>query len=345
MMNASSSLHIGSRVLSPPSTSSSSVRDTAAFSSLPRHGGWRARGRAQRLPLPARAPSLLLQQQERSGRGALVAGAAGAGSGSGSGSGSQAYRFKYIYDPAGPDAAALDPRQRRARQRDALAAPLGERDRAAAGSGSGGPGAGGDAGALATSWGDAPVDPQQLWGADGGGAGSVALPNPHAQRFRIRQAPLPVPVSFPGSDYWEVEALRDYSRDWPRLARAPGGGWALRRGFLAPLADPKLVPFFFYKGLEQVRYSVSDRAFQLLFAALYSAAHAALFALLWASDPLLSAAAALNWARGSLSPAKWALLLALAFTGRVWIYWLVQAGRLVDMTLARVAPPVRRFFW
>lgn len=66
------------------------------------------------------------------------------------------------------------------------------------------------------------------------------------------QVPVPVPVSFPGSDFWEVEILRDYSKDWPRLEKMDDGQWRLRRGFLAPLQDPKLVPFFFYRGLEQV---------------------------------------------------------------------------------------------
>jgi hypothetical protein len=77
-------------------------------------------------------------------------------------------------------------------------------------------------------------------------------------------------MSFPGSDFWHVEILQDYSKQWPALVRTEDGGWFFRRGFLGPVADPKLVPFFFYRGLEQVRYTVGDRAFQALFAAVYT---------------------------------------------------------------------------
>jgi hypothetical protein len=61
-----------------------------------------------------------------------------------------------------------------------------------------------------------------------------------------------VPISFPGSDYWQVEILRDYSKDWPALTRTEDG-WRFRPGFLSPVADPKLAPFFVYKGIEHVR--------------------------------------------------------------------------------------------
>ncbi|GBG00542.1 hypothetical protein Rsub_13245 [Raphidocelis subcapitata] len=175
-------------------------------------------------------------------------------------------------------------------------------------------------------------------------AGAVALPNPQAQRFRIRQAPIPVPISFPGSDYWHVDILRDYSKDWPSL-RKTEDGWHFRPGFLSPIADPKLAPFFVYQGIEQVRYSIGDRAFQMLFAAVYTSLHAALFSLLWASDPSLALAVGLNWARGALSPAKFGLLFFLSLSGRVWLYWVFFAGALLDKLLARGAPPIRKFFW
>lgn len=76
-----------------------------------------------------------------------------------------------------------------------------------------------------------------------------------------------------------------------------------------------------------------------------AAVHAAVFAALWASHPSLATAAALNWAAGRLSLGKWGLLLGLAAMGRVWMYWTFEACRLVDGALARVAPPLRRFFW
>ncbi|KAI8472416.1 MAG: hypothetical protein J3K34DRAFT_519753 [Monoraphidium minutum] len=239
--------------------------------------------------------------------------------------GSRAHRFKYDYRPADSGLGAGQ----------SLGLPLSERDR--------------NSRHVAELTDDAPLNPADLWPPAGAaGAGAASLPNPHAQRFRIKQVPLAVPVSFPGSDYWQVEILNDYSKEWPGLERLEDGTWHLRRGFLAPLADPKLVPFFFYRGLEQargVRYSVSDRAFQALFAAAYTAFHAAIFSALWATQPALAAAVGLNWARGRLSLGKWALLLALAATGRAWMYWAFEACRLVDAGLARIAPPVRRFFW
>lgn len=93
--------------------------------------------------------------------------------------------------------------------------------------------------------------------------------NPYAQKFRIRKTPVPVPVSFPGSEYWTVEMLNDYSKEWPSI-RIVDGYIQFRKGFLGPVVDPKAVPFFFYKGLEHVRYTVGDRAFQLLFTAAYA---------------------------------------------------------------------------
>lgn len=230
----------------------------------------------------------------------------------------QAFRFKYIYKP---ESVGLD-------KKDTLGIPVSGRRQ--------------PTGHVSELTNDEPLLPQDTW--DPQGEGSLALPNPSAQRFRIKQVPLPVPVSFPGSDYWEVEVLHDYSKEWPRVEKTDAG-WHLRRGFLGPIADPKLVPFFFYRGLEQVRYSVGDRAFQLIFAAAYTAVHAAAFAFIWASDPSLSLAVALNWALGRLSAGKWALLLTLGVTGRVWLYWVFQAGKLVDKGLAKLAPPIRRFFW
>jgi hypothetical protein len=67
----------------------------------------------------------------------------------------------------------------------------------------------------------------------------------------------------------QIEALNDYSRDWPSFKRIDGK-WQFRKGFLEPFDDPKVVPFFFYRGLEALKYSWGERAFQLLVAAAYT---------------------------------------------------------------------------
>lgn len=251
---AASSLHIGSRVLSPPSTSARSPAAPVA--------GLRCRRSGAPPPLPRHASR-------------AAAGPPGAGPDS------QAHRFKYIYTPGSPQQKA-----------DALGAPLSERD---AGGGAGHshawgydepldpqtlwPPAGG-AGAISLPNPDAQRFriKQVTWGAVVlrvlcvaaciayacmGGDWQRRPRTTHATHANTHpQAPIPVPMSFPGSDYWEVEILRDYSKDWPRLEKGEAG-WRLRAGFLAPLADPKLVPFFFYRGIEQVGTLPLHAALQL----------------------------------------------------------------------------------
>lgn len=73
--------------------------------------------------------------------------------------------------------------------------------------------------------------------------------------------------------------------------------------------------------------------------------HMTVFSWLWSQAPGLAAAVALNWALGSLSVAKWGLLLLLASSGRVWLYFLYLVGKVIDQGLARLAPGLRRFFW
>jgi hypothetical protein len=440
---AAASLHIGSRVLSAPSTS---APRPAAPPAMPPWPG-------------ARAPP-------RGG------GAAAAAAPQPPGPGGQAYRFKYLYTPGrgGPSPLGL-PQTERQRgdpppghvQRVGDAEPQLPSDLWPA------PAAGAAAvpnphaqrfrikqvhGCLPLPHARPPAraaaPPRRTARARADRPPPRPHPAPRAPSPRPRQAPVPVPVSFPGSDYWQVDILHDYSKEWPRLAKLPDGKWHLRRGFLGPFADPRLVPFFFYRGLEQVginafgtagrgprrrgaaasgggggrsgaggqpkrrescaapararltappaprrqvRYTLGDRALQLIYAAVYTgearpaglppprdaarptlrhgpgrarpplpltlcrtsppapprvkppAAHAAVFSLLWASDASLAVAAGLNWARGRLSLAKWGLLFALALSDRMWLYWVFQAGKLIDRGLARLAPPVRRFFW
>lgn len=67
----------------------------------------------------------------------------------------------------------------------------------------------------------------------------------------------------------QVEALNDYSREWPSFKQVDGK-WQFRKGFLEPFDDPKVVPFFFYRGLEALKYSWGERAFQVAVAAAYT---------------------------------------------------------------------------
>lgn len=73
--------------------------------------------------------------------------------------------------------------------------------------------------------------------------------------------------------------------------------------------------------------------------------HLALFGWFWHSSPSLALAVALNWGLGKLSLAKWGILLFLASSDRMWLYFLFLAGKMVDKALAKLFPPVREFFW
>jgi hypothetical protein len=70
-------------------------------------------------------------------------------------------------------------------------------------------------------------------------ADSKELHNPWSQNFRVSRVPLPVPVSWPGSEYWQVEMLNNYSTSWPSLKFADGK-LQFRKGFLEPFDDPKV---------------------------------------------------------------------------------------------------------
>eukprot|EP00879_Flechtneria_rotunda_P003831 GHRR01004071.1.p1 GENE.GHRR01004071.1~~GHRR01004071.1.p1 ORF type:complete len:321 (+),score=73.43 GHRR01004071.1:175-1137(+) len=187
------------------------------------------------------------------------------------------------------------------------------------------------------------LKPEELW-SDQGTPDSVTVNNTFAQRFRVTKVPVPVPVSLPGSEFWHVEMLQDYSKDWPSF-KLVDGKLQFRKGFLEPIDDPKVVPFFFYRGLEHLRYSWGDRAFQLLFTAAYAGVHLAVFSWFWSSNPALAVAVCLNWGLGKLSLVKWAILLILASQGRLWLYFSYEAGHLIDKGLERLFPPVRKFFW
>jgi len=100
-----------------------------------------------------------------------------------------------------------------------------------------------------------------------------------------------------------------------------------------------------YKGLEVLTYSTADRLAQAAAIGVLLAAAGAAHGALAAVHASLAAALAVNYARGSLTAPKTLGLLALAAVGRLWIYWLCFAGRLVDRVLAARAPGLRSFFW
>jgi hypothetical protein len=76
-----------------------------------------------------------------------------------------------------------------------------------------------------------------------------------------------------------------------------------------------------------------------------AAVHAAIFSVLWGANQALATAVALNWGLGKLSLGKWALLLLLASSGRLWLYFTYLGAKLIDSMLAKLFPPVRTFFW
>jgi hypothetical protein len=184
--------------------------------------------------------------------------------------------------------------------------------------------------------------PPDFWSRDQPGSAKVA--SPHAPLLRVGRASVPAGGGLPGAQFVWVEMERNYSAEWPSLSLA-GGNIAVRPGFLAPVDDPGVIPFFFYRGLELLRFSWGERALQAAAVAAYALTHLVLLALLAEHNAPLALAVGLNWALGQLSLAKWALLLALASSGKLWMYYAFQVARLLDAGLARVFPPIRNFFW
>lgn len=107
----------------------------------------------------------------------------------------------------------------------------------------------------------------------------------------------------------------------------------------------RIVPAFFYKGLEIVQYSAVDRLLQGVCIAALLAATAATCTVVAQYNALFSAAVFVNWARGTLTLGKLGGLLFLLSCGRVWLYWVLFAANLVDQLLAKHIPALRRFAW
>lgn len=85
------------------------------------------------------------------------------------------------------------------------------------------------------------LDPEQTFWSSTGPQHAVQLRNPWASKFRVSKVPMPVPVSLPGSEYWHVEMLNNYSTNWPSL-KFVDGKLQFRKGFLEPFDDPKVGP-------------------------------------------------------------------------------------------------------
>ena len=83
------------------------------------------------------------------------------------------------------------------------------------------------------------LDPQRTFWRPQGPSGAVKLGNPWAQQFRVARVAAPVPISLPGSDYWHVEMLNNYSTNWPSI-KWVDGKLQFRKGFLEPFDDPKV---------------------------------------------------------------------------------------------------------
>jgi hypothetical protein len=83
------------------------------------------------------------------------------------------------------------------------------------------------------------LDPEQTFWSSTGPQDAVQLRNPWASKFRVKRVPMPVPVSLPGSEYWHVEMLNNYSTNWPSL-KFVDGKLQFRKGFLEPFDDPKV---------------------------------------------------------------------------------------------------------
>ncbi|KAG2501391.1 hypothetical protein HYH03_001179 [Edaphochlamys debaryana] len=187
--------------------------------------------------------------------------------------------------------------------------------------------------------------------------GSFFLGNKIAQRTRL--TPLRVPElgatgpqnpfqrlmsPFPQEEYYAVEMEMNYGKEWPRLVWDQGG-LALRPGFMQPFVDPGMPAYWMHRGIARFQLTAADQTLQAVVAAAYVAVIAAVAAALYSVQPLLLAAVTLSWARNSLSLAKWGGLLALAAVDRVWIYFVLVAGKALDRVLAEHMPEIRKFCW
>ncbi|GLC35102.1 hypothetical protein PLESTM_000279700 [Pleodorina starrii] len=187
--------------------------------------------------------------------------------------------------------------------------------------------------------------------------GSFMVGNSYAQRTRLTPLRVPEPGAtgpsnplarilspFSKEEYYAVEMDLNYGRDWPRIVWEDGRP-ALRAGFLQPFVDPDYPPYWLHRGIARFEISATDRVMQTFVSALYVAALAAVAAALYALKPALLVAVTVSWARNTLSLAKWAILLGLAATDRLFLYWVFLVAKTLDGVLERHMPPLRQFCW
>lgn len=179
-----------------------------------------------------------------------------------------------------------------------------------------------------------------------GPPGSFKVSNPHATNTRLTPIHIDTPKSkvpfpFNSEEYYAVEIERNYSKEWPSISME-NGKVVFKKGFLQPLDDPDLPNFFFYKGIERFQFSLTDKVFHTLVAAVYLTICASIFGALWTVNYSLAGALLVNWVRNRLSFGKMAVLAVLAATGKLWLYWVFFAGARVDELMQQYAEPVRK---
>mmetsp|Transcript_36076 Transcript_36076/g.80283 ORF Transcript_36076/g.80283 Transcript_36076/m.80283 type:complete len:316 (-) Transcript_36076:857-1804(-) len=183
--------------------------------------------------------------------------------------------------------------------------------------------------------------PDEYWKQD---AGYIKVRNRYAQRARLAPAGIPQQGGFPGEEYYVVELERRYSKQWPSFAYRDGK-IEYNPGFLGPLEDPELPFHFFYRGIERVGFSLTDRAAQTVATVAFAAVYVYAFSMLWQWQPQLAAAVLVSWARNTLSIGKWAALLFMAYISKLWLFWIFLGAKIIDGVLERHAPPIRKFMW
>jgi hypothetical protein len=177
--------------------------------------------------------------------------------------------------------------------------------------------------------------------------GSFRLSSQTAPFTRLSPAGIATPTSnlpmpFTEEEYYYVEMQREYSRQWPSVERSPDGKWRFRPGFLQLFVDPFTPAWFSSSSIQRVQYTPLDRCVQAVVLAVYAATAIAAFQLCWAQNYNLALVLAVHFARDKLSAQRLALLLALAWFDKLWIYWICFVGARCDEVLARVAEPLRR---
>lgn len=175
--------------------------------------------------------------------------------------------------------------------------------------------------------------------------GQIRVGNAHAQRALLKPFRMPHQNPLGNEEYYEVELQRDYNREWPRVDRTLDGKLIFRPGFLQALDDPSVPFFFVYSGVERFVYSVPELGAQALATGACVAVGAGAFATLASHHPQLAAAALVSWLRNSLSLVRCVALIALAALDKMWLFWVLLAGKMVDGLLERHAPGLRGFMW